>query len=186
MIILVLYIQWNLRLKTRQMLQNGIIIFTFVWCLKRMVNFTNDSMTSVMTDFPKVNFPYLISYYIGIPCIWCFYHSWYVMLGYVRNNNYEEFLCRGPILVSKWLNQGYSSRSWSVVIQTLFTNLTLLCHLIMLKGLFSNCGISLVSSKYKCIVTGATCGAGNALPEHLISLPLGELMISPIYYICIT
>ena len=33
-------------------LQNGLIILTFVWSLMRMVNFSQDSRTSVMTDFP--------------------------------------------------------------------------------------------------------------------------------------
>ena len=48
-----------------------------------------------------------------------------------------------------------------VVIQTLFTNLT------PLNGLFTNCDICLVSRYLGVIVTGATCGAGNAHSGHL-------------------
>ena len=36
----------ELEIKTLQMLQNGLIIFTFIW---RMVNFSHESMTNVMT-----------------------------------------------------------------------------------------------------------------------------------------
>ena len=48
-------------------------------------------------------------------------------------SKYEVFLFRGSILVSKLLKQGYSSRllfeDAMIVIQTLFTNLTPLCHI---------------------------------------------------------
>ena len=39
----------ELEIKTLQMLQNGLIILTFIWSLMRMVNCSHDSMTSVMT-----------------------------------------------------------------------------------------------------------------------------------------
>ena len=50
--------------------------------------------------------------------------------------------------------------NYMVVIQTLFTDLTLLCH--VLKGLFTNCDTWRVSSYFEWILTGATCEAGNA------------------------
>ena len=39
-------------------LQNGLIILFLVWSLMRMVDFTLDYMTSMMTDFPIVNFQF--------------------------------------------------------------------------------------------------------------------------------
>ena len=44
-----LFIQRYLRLKTLQMLQNGLIISTIIWSLMRMVDITHDFMTSMMT-----------------------------------------------------------------------------------------------------------------------------------------
>ena len=41
------------------MLQNGLIILSFIWSLMRMVNFSQDSCD--WRDFPIVNFPYLSS-----------------------------------------------------------------------------------------------------------------------------
>ena len=45
----VIYIQRNLRLNTFHILQNGVIILTFVWSLTRMVDFTHGPMTNVIT-----------------------------------------------------------------------------------------------------------------------------------------
>ena len=39
----------ELDIKTLHMLQNELIILTFIWSFMRMVKFTHDSMTSVMT-----------------------------------------------------------------------------------------------------------------------------------------
>ena len=51
-------------------------------------------------------------------------------------SKYEDFMCRGSILVSKLLKQGYSSRKhqttfrkWYGRHKTLLANLTLLCHI---------------------------------------------------------
>ena len=59
-IILMLYMRRKLRLKTLRMLQNGLIILTFIWSLTRMVNFTHDSYDKRdKFDVPIVIFPYL-------------------------------------------------------------------------------------------------------------------------------
>ena len=59
MIILMLYIWRNFRLKALQILQNVLIILTFGWSLRRMVNFTHDYDKHDDFDIPKVNLPYL-------------------------------------------------------------------------------------------------------------------------------
>ena len=64
-------------------------------------------------------------------------------------SKYEDFLFRESILVSKLVfflhgNFRLLLGNSMVVIQTLYTNLTLLCH-IMLQDLFTNCDIWLVS-----------------------------------------
>ena len=43
------------------MLQNGLIILTFIWSLLRMVNFSHDNDKRDDFDFPVVSFPYLCS-----------------------------------------------------------------------------------------------------------------------------
>ena len=60
MIILMLFIQ-NFILKTQLMLQNGLIILTFVWSLMRMVNIPHDYDKCDDFDFPLVNCSYLSS-----------------------------------------------------------------------------------------------------------------------------
>ena len=61
MIILLLFIRRNLRIKILQMLQNGLIILT-IWSLMRMVNLSHDSYDKCDDfDFLIVNFPYLSS-----------------------------------------------------------------------------------------------------------------------------
>ena len=118
------------------------------WSLMRMVNFTHDAVTSVMTLIsPIVNFPYLSSNIPESPVYGAFVSQ---LIRYVRVcSKYEDFLLfRGSILVLKLLEQGYSY--WSrdilhgnfrllfgnymfvIVLLILFTNLTLLpllCHI---------------------------------------------------------
>ena len=50
----------------------------------RIVNFTHDSITSVMSCFPIVNFLYFSNNIPGIICIWCFCFTVDVMLGFVQ------------------------------------------------------------------------------------------------------
>ena len=65
-----------------------------------MVNFSHNSMTNVMTDFPIVNFP------DSLHMVFLF-HSGYVMLGFVRDMIFcSEYLFW---FQSCW-KQGYSSR----------------------------------------------------------------------------
>ena len=80
----------------------------------------------------------------------------------------EDFLFRGSILVSKLLKQGYSSRKLQTIFRKFYGRHTDLVHKFdtslshMLNGMFTKCDIWLVSSYFAWIVTGATCGAGNA------------------------
>ena len=61
MIILMLFIQRNLKLKILQMLPNGLIMLT-IWSLMRMVNFPHDSYDKCDDfDFLIVNCSYLSS-----------------------------------------------------------------------------------------------------------------------------
>ena len=46
MIILMLFMRRNLRLKTLQMFQNGLIILTVIWSLMRSVHFSHSSLVS--------------------------------------------------------------------------------------------------------------------------------------------
>ena len=55
-----LFIRRNFKLKTLHMLQNGLIILTFICSLMMMVNFSHD-YKRVDFDFPIVNIPYLSS-----------------------------------------------------------------------------------------------------------------------------
>ena len=102
----------------------------------RMVNFSHDSVYDKRDDFdfPIVNFPYLSSNIPESPAYGVFVSQ---LIRYARVcSKYEDILFRGYILVSKLLKQGYSARKlqttfrkFMVVIQTLFTNLTPLCHI---------------------------------------------------------
>ena len=66
------------------------------------------TMTSVMTDFPIVNFPYLSSNIPESPAYGVFISQ---LIRYAQVcSKYENLLFRGSILVSKLLKQGYSSR----------------------------------------------------------------------------
>ena len=82
MIIFMLFIRRNLRLKTLQIIQNGLIILS----LKRMVNFSHEFYDKRDDfDFPIVNLPFLSSN-IHNPLHMVFlFHSRYVMLRFVRN-----------------------------------------------------------------------------------------------------
>ena len=153
--ILMLYVQRNLRL---HLLQNGLIILTFFWRLMRMVNFTRDSMASVMTDFPTVHFPYLSSNITESPAYGVFASQ---LIRYARVcSKYEDFLFRWSILVSKLLKQGYSSRKLQTTFWKFYGRHIYIGHKFdtsvshMLKGLFTNCDIRLVSSNFVWIVDG--------------------------------
>ena len=126
MIILMLFIRRNLRLKILQMLQNGLIILT-IWSLMRMVNFSHDSYMYDKCDdfdFLIVNFPYLSSNFPESPAYGVFVSQ---LIRYVRvGSKYEDFLFRGSI--PHGLHFGKSM----VAIQTLFTNLTPLCHICLM------------------------------------------------------
>ena len=91
-----------------------------------MVNFAHDSMTSVITDFPIVNFPYLSS---NIPES----HAYGVFVSHLIRYarvclKYEDFLFRGSILVSKLLKQGYSSRKLQTTFRKLYGHHTYIVH----------------------------------------------------------
>ena len=122
-------------LKTLQMLPNGLIILTFIWSLMRTVTFSHDSDKRDEFDFPIVNFPYLNSNIPESSAYDAFVHSWYVMIASVRNM--KIFFCLEDLF---WF-QSYWNReilhinfrllfgNSMVVIQTLFTNCTHLCHI---------------------------------------------------------
>ena len=129
-----LFIRRNLRLKTLQMLQNGLIILTFIWSLMRIVNFSHDSVTSVMTLISVQSKFHIYVVLLQNPLHMVFlFHSWYIMLGFIRN----MIFCSEDLF---WF-QSYWSRAilhenfrllfgnYMVVIHTLFTNLTPLCHI---------------------------------------------------------
>ena len=69
----------------------------------KIVDFTLDSMTSVMTFIP--NSPFSIIKYL------CMVFFTSQLIRYARvSSKYEYFLFRGSILVSELLSQGYYSR----------------------------------------------------------------------------
>ena len=118
------------------------------------------------------------------------FHSWYVMLGLVRN---MKIFCSEDLF---WF-QSYWSRdilhgnfrlvfgNYIDVIQTLFTNLTpLVSH--MLNGLFTNCDIWRVSS-YLCKSWRVPHVGQEMLTLSGTSdcIHFGVFMISPIHYIYI-
>ena len=86
------------------MLQNGLTILIFIWSLMGMVNFSHDSMTSVMTDFPVVDgvFVSQLIRYAGV----C--------------SKYEDILFKGSILVAKLVKQGYSSHKLQTTFRKLY------------------------------------------------------------------
>ena len=137
MIILMLFIRRNLRLKIPQMLQNGLIILT-IWSLMRMVNFSHDSYDKCDDfDFLIVNFPNL-STNIPDPLHMVFFVSqliqMYVTLGLVQN---MKIFCSEDLFwfQSYWnrdIPHGLHFGNSMVVIQTLFTNLTPLCHICLM------------------------------------------------------
>ena len=113
-------------------------------------------------------------------CRWCFCFTVDARV----SSKYEDFLFRGYILVAKLLRAGYSSQKRHTTFRKFYGHQTNLVHKFdtvshMLKGLFTNCDIWLVSSYFLWIVTSATFGAGHALPEHLISLTLGSSLFHP-------
>ena len=95
MIVLTLYIQRNLRLDATdaQTWANYLDL-----CLMRMVDFTNDSMTNLMTDFPMVNFPYSGSNIPESP-IYGVFVSQLMRYTWVCSK-YEYFLFNDSVLVS--------------------------------------------------------------------------------------
>ena len=119
------------------------------------------------------------------------FHSWYIILGFIRNMKICFF--RGAILVSKILRQGYSSPKlqttsgkYMAVIQTLFTKLTLLCH-ICWRVCSPTVDIWMVSYSFEWIVTGTTCGAGNAPSFRNTWFHFfWEVHDLPIHNVCIT
>ena len=150
MIILMLFIGRNLRLKILQMLQNGLIILT-IWSLLRMVNFSHDSYDKCDDfDFLIVNFPYLSSNIPESPAYGVFVSQ---LIRCARvGSKYEDFLFRGSILVSKLLKQGYSSQT---TFRKFYGHHTDLVHKLhtsvshMFNDLFTDCDIWLVSSCFE-------------------------------------
>ena len=148
------------------MLQNGLIILTFVWSLIRMVSFTHDSMTSVMNEFPIVHFA-------GIPCIWCFCFTF-------------DTLCSGLFEIWRFSVQRVHSGikdfrlligNYMVIVQTLFTNFTLLCHICCSQQLWHMTGFQLFCvNRDGCHMWGRKC---SLFPENLIPLPLGSSWCHP-------
>ena len=139
MIILMLFIRRNLRLKTLHMLQNGLIILTFIWSLMRMVNFSHDSIYDKRDDFdvPIVNFPYL-SRNIPKSTVYGVFVSQLIRCSQVCS-------FRGSIKFLKLLKQGYSSQKLPTTFRKLYgcdTDLVQKCNtsvLYMLNVLFTNC-----------------------------------------------
>ena len=148
------------------MLNNGLLILTLIWSLMRMANFTHDSNTSVIT---------LILHMVFL------FHIWYLMLGFVRNMKlfYSEDLFWFQRYWSMGIIHGNCRplfRNSMVVIQTLFTNFTLLCHIYVewfVHQLPQICESWLVPHVGQVFTLSGT-------PDFT---PFGEFMISPIHYI---
>ena len=130
-------------------------------------------------DFPIVKFPYLGSNIPESPACGVFVSQ---LIRYARVcSKYEDFLFRGSILISKLLKQGYSSRKLQTNFRKFYGRHTHLVHKFdtsvshMLKGLFTNCDIWLVSlfggKSWRVPHVGRKC---SLFPEHLISLTLGS------------
>ena len=90
--------------------------------------------------FPMDNFPYLSSNIHKSPAYVVFVSQ---LICYARVClKYEDFLCRGSIMVSKLLKRGYSSRKLQTTFQKFYGHHTDLVHKFdtsvshMLKGLF--------------------------------------------------
>ena len=97
--------------------------------------FTCDNIRRDGFDFPIVNISYLSS---NIPKSAAYVVIISQLIRHARVcSKYEDFLFRGYILVSKLLRRDILhenfrlliSENYMVVIQTFFTNLTLLCHI---------------------------------------------------------
>ena len=109
--------------------------------------------------FPIVNFPYLSSNIPESPAYGVFVsklirYAWVCL-------KYEDFLCRGYILVSKLLKQGYSSRKLLTTFRKLYGRHADLVHKFdtsvshMLKGLFTNCELGDGTIYKRLYLTGA-------------------------------
>ena len=107
MIILMLFIRMNLRLKTLQVLQNGPIILTFILSLMRVVNFSHEAW---WLWFPYSPCSILIVVIFQNPCIWIFSEDlvWFQSMDILHGNR----LLFGNSMV---------------VMHTLFIHLTPLC-----------------------------------------------------------
>ena len=123
-----LFIGRNLRLKTLQMLQNGLIILTFMLSLMNMANFSQASVYDKRDDFdfPIVKFPYLSSNIPESPTYGVFVSQ---LIRYARVcSKYEDFLFRGSILVSKLMKKGYSSQKLQTTFRKCYGLYTDLIH----------------------------------------------------------
>ena len=115
-IILVLYIQQNLRLGTT---------YDPKWATNLDVHLNIDEYVTLYTGLPCIQFPIFKYQYSGIPASGALFHSnsWYDMPGFVHMWR----LFWGSMLTSKLLNPSDTSEFyfWNsmVVIQTFFTNL---------------------------------------------------------------
>ena len=112
------------------MLQNGLIILTFVWSLMRMVNISHDYwQVWWLFHFPSVNCSYLSSNIPESHAYGGLFHSGYVLLGFVRN---MKIFCSDYLFwfQSYWsrdiFHGNFRLRFWNsmVVIQTMFTTVT--------------------------------------------------------------
>ena len=159
---------------------NRLIILTFVWRLIRMVNFSNDSITSVMTLISLVNFAYLSSNIPEyLPMV-----LWFKWIRYVRVcSKYEDFLFRGYILFSKLLKQGYlflteTSTYFSEILWSSYRPCSHIGHLCVtyvdwsVHWLWHMTVFQLFCvNRDGCHMWGRKC---SLFSEHLISLPLGS------------
>ena len=122
-------------------------------------------------NFPIVNFTFIGSNIPASPAYGVFVSQ---LIRYARaNSRYQDFIHRGCQLTNKTFGTGVfvtilHSRNSMNVIMTLLTDMRGPCHA-WLQICLQCCMVDIID-----IVTGATCGAGNAhLLEHLISLPNG-------------
>ena len=153
-------------LKTRQMLQNVLIICTFVWNLMRMVDYTRLYDKRDDFDVPTFNFRYISSH---IPESYAYDVS-FTVDNCARVYSKNDFLFRGSIL--KLLSQGYSEQKlqttgfsyrpcvqiWHLCVTYIEVVVYRLWH----------------ATYFQLIVTGATCGQGE-----IMNSPKGKNQVFP-------
>ena len=151
------------------MLHNVIIILTFFWSLHYAQ--LHDKCDDF--DFSYGQFPIFKYTYSGILCIWCL--CWYVMLGFVRNMKlfcWEDLFWFQSYWVSDLIHGNFRLLlgDCKVVLQTLFTNVILRCHIYFRFYSPTMIYYFWVNSD-KCHMWGRKC---SCFLKHPISLPLGS------------